>query len=419
MSLHQKITTFIKNTLSKSDDTLYEPLPIPPPYQRMLALNSDIEWTSWEMQMELLDICAQRDLETSFSFWMFSSPKATWRLYEEDGGLSRYAQAAFVLGRNGLLDTLHSFGGKRHLGGCNFTINDIREGYKLLANEGWYPQIYTNHGSVDDVQNIGGKSWASYHKGDQPGNELYHLNETLKAGLKFFWCDPDYVIDKAALSASIMTDPSQLIPGSGEPDSLFVMDKGRDENSFIRFRRFMGDLSTGPSLDNFAQQVDQILAQSDPGYIVLYQHLGVERKKNGRPASAIARPLRIDAIEAMDKLKDAQTNFDLLVTTTSRLLTHAALMSSKPWQIVNEKKRIKVKFEENICFENVSFPLHWDMLQGWQFLAGELDEGVAELRGETRNLERIICQGKTYLGFEWRHLDLGSILEETKQLEIK
>ena len=48
----------------------------------MVAVNSDVEFTSWEAQVDLLQLFAKRRLETAFSYWFFGDPEYTWHLFD-------------------------------------------------------------------------------------------------------------------------------------------------------------------------------------------------------------------------------------------------------------------------------------------------------------------------------------------------
>src|SRR4051794_15552469 len=122
-----------------------EPEPFPPPYRRMVAVNSDVEWTSWQAQCDLFRIFADAGLETAFSFWFFADPEATWRLFEIDGSPSPQWRSATILLRAGLLDTLHSFGGIVNGRGTLFGRREIERGYARFAAEGILVDVFSNH----------------------------------------------------------------------------------------------------------------------------------------------------------------------------------------------------------------------------------------------------------------------------------
>src|SRR5665213_2803688 len=174
------------------------PLSFPPPYQRMVAINSDVEFTTWTTQIDLLRCFTERRLETSFSYWFFGHSDITWHLFHPDMTLTEDGSAALPLLHEGVFDTVHSFTGVRNGPGYYLDRDMIHRGYKQLAGLGIVPRVYSNHGTEDDIQNIGG-TWTGepgmpwYMKGDLPGSRCYHLDLSLRHGIRFFWLDVDAV----------------------------------------------------------------------------------------------------------------------------------------------------------------------------------------------------------------------------------
>lgn len=365
-------------------------LPLPPPYQRMVAINSDVEWTSWQSQINLINLFEQYNLETAFSYWFYGSPKVTWRLFENHyNDKSQHFHHALKLIKNGFLDTIHSFGGRKHLGGCDFNRSSIEQAYKLLADNGASCSIYSNHGSTLDRQNIAGE-WGTYHEGDVPSSDLYHMDLTRQFGIKYFWCDPDYEISEAFLEPTI-----------GEQNSLFVQGHARDGSSFLRFKRFFGEnIPFGPSLDNFHQQLEQIIASKKKGYSILYQHLGVWRKEDGKPEEANTEsiPKHIDL--ALKKLRHEQNQGNILITTTQKLLNHAVLMAARPWNVQETKEKFIVIFDKFFNFGNTYFQIDQNFLSGWTIRSGKKTV-ECYLGNHKLELDRFLYDDKVYYGFKW------------------
>jgi hypothetical protein len=384
---------------------LPNPCAFPPPHSAMLAINSDVEWTGWPEQLVLMDEFAKRGLETAFSYWLYSSPKATWRIFEDDGEQTRYAEAALALARAGLLDTNHSIGGRRHLGGCQYDRASIARAYRVLNEAGVRSAVYSNHGSRDDRQNVAG-GWGDYQEGDVPGSGLYHLDLTIAAGARYFWCDPDYVQKQTALAPELDTE-----------GGLFVSGIGRDANRYLRFRRYFGELPAGgPSLCNLAPQLGQILDAHASGYTVVYQHLGVERHPDGKPASASLPPLRADVADVLDRLKAAQADGWLLVTTTARLLDHAALMTARPWRMERKGSHLTVVFDGSLNLAGVRWPLDWSKLEGWAVPSGGMTSVSARLGREERPLQQQSYDGQNYFGLPWSRIDMAAALSDAARV---
>lgn len=278
-----------------------------------LSINSDVEWTTWEVQKEIIDLFDAHELKSSFSYWFFCNPKYTWHFFDHETGKERpEAEEAFELAKKGYFDTLHSFGGRRHGGGCEYTMEAVERAYEEFAERGVEIPIFSNHGGDTDNQNVGG-DWATHHQGDLPEAPFYHLDRTLSRGVKYFWCDPDYVIDTPFLEASV-----------GERNSLFVNDRVRDGSNIHRFRRFMGLLEEGCCLTNLEEQVDQLLGSLSDGYCVIYQHLGVVRNSDQSPRCATIEEVHRYLVPSLKKIRDAVNEGVLTFDRTSSLLDQAA-----------------------------------------------------------------------------------------------
>ncbi len=379
-----------------------EPLPFPPPFKRMIAIDSDVELTTWEAQVDLLRCFAERDLEVSFSFWFFGVPKSTWRLLEENGAATPYANKAIALMKHGLLDNLHGFGGRKIDDDtvCFYDIDDIKSGYRMLSEAGVRPTVFSNHGGTDDRQNVGGE-WAYYQEGDLPESDLYHLDLTIKNGIKFFWCDPD-----------IVNARPMLAPALDAENGLFVSSMGRDGTPFIRFRRYMGkDLGRGPALANLHKQLRQVLRAEDKGYCVLYQHLGFARDENGNATEADTKNIGPETYAILDELVRYQDESDILVTTTGRLLNHAALMTARPWTVSRRRGQIEIHFDRTFDLNGVTFEVTPDMLSGWT-IPVRFGKVVAFLDGENLPISEIRLGYRRLFGFPWRKLAMRKIVSD-------
>ncbi|WP_374300572.1 hypothetical protein [Ferrovibrio sp.] len=378
--------------------------PFPPPYRGMVAINSDVECTSWEGQLAWFELLAQRDLETAFSFWLFSSPALAWRLFEEDGRFASCAPTALHLIRQGLLDTVHSYGDAHHAGGARIDRKRIAEALRILASEGAKAPVYTNHGGEQDKQNIGG-DWATYQEGDIPGAALYHLDIAHDYGFQFFWTDIDYHNDIRAFRPDIA--------GAG---ALFTPQQCRDGSHILRFKRYRGPLSYAPTATNLAEQVAPVLDTPPEGHLVIYQHLGCHRQPDGKPVMAQKPWLDAEGVAALDRMAQQQRDGLYIVTTTAKLLRHAAMMAARPWRIVRMEESVVVEFETEIALGPVRLPLDWDWLAGWTLHLKQPVDVSLRLGNKTRKVVPFTSNGKLYAGIPWTRIDMGREVEEAMSL---
>lgn len=377
-----------------------EPLPFPPPYQGMVAISSDVECTSWQAQLDLLDIFAKRGLECGFSYWCFGDEQMTWRLFNEDVSLAPYADAAAILIKAGMLDTLHSFGGVTDGNGAKFDRSSMGRSLEGLQKLGAKTRVYSNHGTVLDTQNVGG-DWASYQEGDLPGSSAYHLDLTTDFGCRFFWTDIDYDNQIPYFQLDGLPERSLLVPQTG-----------RDGTPILRFRRFRGDFKKAPYAGNFSEQLNLVLDYEPNGYSIVYQHLGVHRLPDGKPVPASDPYFNDDGLEALDRLAELDAGGKVLVTSTERLLMHAVLMMARPWHITQRDNTFVVSFTKNFRYEDVPFELGLCDLNGWYIPISEGQRVIAKLGSVEWELSSIQVNEQLYAGVPWERKPLQNILGE-------
>ncbi len=381
----------------------------PPPYRRMLAFNSDIEFTTWPAQLDLLRLFGERGLETAFSYWLFSDPTYTWRIFEADGSWSKEAPVALQLARSGLLDTLHSFGGAAHIGGISFDREDIRRGYKQLADHGVRTKVYSNHGTDRDVQNIGG-GWApprvepidfrNYWAGDLPGHPVYHLDLTLEYGMRYFWLDIDRIRHRAWFNSDV---------DSSESD-LFTTQVSRDASPILRFKRT--DVNQIPWPTTLASQLASALNDPTSGFCIVYNHFGFMRSAEDKPVPNPAPYFSSEAYAQIDRLVDAQRNGEVLVTTTSRLLNYALIQTAKPWVLQETEDRIVVRFDRCTRVGPVTLTFDWPDFMGFTIALDRPKAVELWLGGERRTAEQWTCANQNYAGIPWRPLRMMDLLDD-------
>lgn len=381
--------------------TPLEPLPFPPPYRGMLAISSDVEFTSWQAQLGLLDIFARRGLECGFSYWCFGDERMTWRLFDEQGRAAPYAQAAVGLIKAGLIDTLHSFGGVTDGRGAFFDRASMSRALECLAQWDVRTRVFSNHGTRLDIQNVGG-DWADYQQGDVPESTAYHLDLTTAFGARFFWTDIDY------------DNQIPFFQLSGPPErALLVPQRGRDGTPILRFRRFRGAFARAPCASNLGEQLERVLAHEPDGYCVVYQHLGVHRLPDGKPVPAMPPYLNTAGLAALDRLAKLDAEGVLLVTSSERLLMHALVMQARPWRIEEADDEIHVHFASHFKYQDVPFQLSRADLDGWSLPIRPGQKVVVRLGGVEWELPIQRFGNQLVAGIPWERKPLTDIVRET------
>jgi hypothetical protein len=175
-------------------------LDFPPPIRGAFALSNDTD-DLWDPRgwWEFLRFLNTEDdtrlgkglgLEVGDSFWMYSDHEG-----EQPGSYfegvserrSAFAPLIDALGRAGYLDTLHSWGNFSRYGG--FRRDYAGRGARALADAGFSPRVWVNHGGAHDFQNL----WTGC--GDLTENPEargalcpeYHWDLTRGMGVRYLW----------------------------------------------------------------------------------------------------------------------------------------------------------------------------------------------------------------------------------------
>jgi hypothetical protein len=383
-----------------------EVLTLPYPFSGMVAINSDVEFTSWRAQLDLADIFAVAELETAFSFWVFGRPSMGWSLLDWSETENSESIAARRLIRAGLLDTLHSFADRS--GGDPLDRDRIERGLAWLSEHAAVPLVYTNHGGTDDKQNVAEASFATYQEGDLPGSRFHHLDLSVAAGLRFCWTDVDYSNDQWSFKAT-----------TGQPDSLFVDGRGRDGTPFLRFRRYRGPLSFAPTATSFAEQLRPILNDPPMGYCVIYQHLGCHRGSNGVPYAAASPYFDNDGERTLQSLSALQRNERCLFTTTSRLLRHAAFQAAAPFTIDHSGDRVVIKVNEFAEFGGARWRVESSDIDGFGISLKREASVHLVLSGKTIEVPLIAREAKMIYALPWSRRNFRDVIMDARGPDLE
>lgn len=197
------------------------------------------------------------------SFWLFDPSGGDMGLFTHD--VDHFGpQHHWLLDQinAGVIDVIHSAGsfGERFNNGFKPRRDQIEKALSYLDKYAQIPKIWTNHGDILNLQNIGGVVPASHHQGDLPGADAYCLDLLLAAGVKYFWLD-------------------RLIWRNYErPYALTACEICRDGNEIVTFMRYLSpSISWSPNGQNFALQLQlpELKRLSDNAQdTVIYTHWG-------------------------------------------------------------------------------------------------------------------------------------------------
>ncbi len=375
----------------------------PHPYQAAIAICSDIDGTSFENFVHIHKFLNTREdtplgpglgMPVGDSFWMYDRPgisNAAFSYFEDlNGKPSSHAALIRDFIQAGILDVMHSYG--------NFpAISDFSRKRAVMALEELQKynlkiRVWTNHGGIESVQNIGPLSWG---KGDIPTHaengtsgafDFYHSDLLVDYGVRFYWDgeasltslvgqdapvrfseaywrSPLYAGCKAKLKSIIKGYFSfadllyfkfhhkHFVPWQpfDFENNLIQVDQLRDGNILFRFKRYgHGKLDWSDDLHFLLN--DKVLEHllRKQGYLILYIHLGDQQDKRNR------LPLPAATVQKLKQLAELYHAGKIWVETTSRLLNYNFVHKYLKWSANSSDTHYRIKIQRSLA----SFPAY-------------------------------------------------------------
>lgn len=375
----------------------------PYPYQAAIAICSDIDGTSFENFVQIHKFLNTRQdtifgpglgLSIGDSFWMYDRPgisNAAFSYFEDlNGKPSQHAPLIRDFIQAGILDVMHSYG--------NFpAISDFSRKRAIMAlqeleKHNLKIRVWTNHGGIESVQNIGSLSWG---KGDIPTHEddgtsgaldFYHSDLLVDYGVRFYWDSEASLTSlvgqdapvrfseaywRSPLYSGFKNKLKSIIKGyfsfadllyfkfhrkhfvPWEPfdfqNNLIQIDQLRDGNILFKFKRYgHGKLDWSDHLSFLLndQVIDHLLRKQ--GYLIVYIHLGDQQDKSNRS------PLPDPTVQKLVQLAELYHSGKIWVETTSRLLNYNFVHKYLKWSIINSDTSYRIKVQRALS----SFPAY-------------------------------------------------------------
>jgi hypothetical protein len=335
----------------------------PFPYRCAVAICSDVDATSsTKKYIELQKfLCTDKStscgngllLEIGNSFWFFRNSDYYGLSYFD--GLTKnetdFAPVCRELIKTGFVDVLHTFG-DFNIGGFErkFAEFSIEEMIKHNLNI----KTWVNHGNLLNTQNIG--SLTDY-KGADPTNKSYHLDLSIKFGIKYFWTSQ---LTHLVGQDSNLTTKNQFknllqrflaIKYYGKQVNPFLSNRlmekvkqkdGNEINTFMRFINPWGKYSYTDA-KNFSRQLNSTILNElkiNEGYLILYTHLGNYNNPN--------KILPDETVKELRNLASEFFNGEIFVTTPTRLLTYYEMFNSLKFEVqyIQDRTIISLRFKD-------------------------------------------------------------------------
>ncbi len=373
-------------------------LAYPAPYECAVAISNDCEFMTREATVGLLAELsdpAGLGLEVTTSMFFYTTHAICNSSISYFDGVSQnpseHAPLLRALCKAGWIDTIHSYG--------DFDAGGFQRAFAIAAtNEmrryGLSLPVYTNHGTNNNLQNVGHADLSGYQQGDDPQAEAYHLDLTVEHGAKYFWVD------------------DMLSPRPDVTSEVFREARARDGRRIKLFRRYRGLVGQpAPTMASLPQQMTEsdLLALAEAGGVaIFYQHLGVgERDEQGRPVPLKRPYLSEDSRRILGVLSHLQRQGRCLVAGTGRLLTY-----------LDMRDAVELRVEQGVL--HIELDMDWADEATFDGLSLEISESVPINRtlfhvpGRIFEMEMMRAPSKranTLTLFRpWRRLDRSAFL---------
>lgn len=360
----------------------------PAPYRAMLAISNDIDLTSIHRLRNVFRFVNTREdtpmgpglgMDFANSMWMYKAPteipgfgrrfahEIAYFADRSGNTVSPYADELVAYAKAGWIDTLHSYGNftRASKTGETFERRHAERAINEMARRGIAPTIWTNHGDVDNRQNLGD---APHMQGADPSSPAYHADLIAAAGMKFIhWQKRQAFIGHSNILEPLTFADGQHMHGFPRFTTLLdnesalaqVLSAGGKGGRLKQDRPYaqvwapmhLNHQVGAPVLDKLVE---------DGLFAVIGQHLGDQAPLPGFDANAIT---------ALKRLAYYQDRGLILIAATGRLLAYAANRASAKWRVASQNDGIVIDIETVANADSTTRPATRDDVDGFSFEA--------------------------------------------------
>lgn len=291
----------------------------PHPYKAAVAFSNDCEFMTRRTYEDLHQLFAGNgglNLEvTSSAFFYATNSLCHSSISYFEGQTFHPSDNAEYLAKMikaGWIDTIHAYGDFDQGGFSRPMAEAVLDEFKRHS---LCVDIFSNHGSDKNSQNVGHCDLESYQKGDLPLHEAYHLDITRQLGVRYFWVD------------------TSLVPSPVSIEPLIRQAQARDGSTLLLFNRYRGLVGkAAPNAGLLAEQltlsdIDSII--DNESACIYYQHFGVREKRSDGTFEANGPPyFSPDAMNVLSYLSAKQRDGSCLVAGVGRLLRYTEARDS-------------------------------------------------------------------------------------------
>lgn len=278
-----------------------------------LSFCNDIDYSDWATYREVHRVLWEEyGIEAEDSFWLFDPAGGDMALFKNSvADKGRRHDEILEEIRAGRMAILHS------AGNFSLTNTDLRcqraqvaEGLAYLRAEARVPTVWTNHGDIGDIQNVGGAQ-PTYQQGDQPASDAYLVDLLLHYGVRYFWNDAgsrnDFVLE-----------------APGRDGAILQREHTRSGQIITCFLRYRGALAKAPDAETIGRQLSAENLSSlaaEQGTTIVYQHWCLHRDAQGRPFTACRPVFPPESVEGLRRLAAHRDRGEIDIVPLTALLT--------------------------------------------------------------------------------------------------
>ncbi|MBN2483733.1 MAG: hypothetical protein JXD21_05995 [Candidatus Omnitrophica bacterium] len=414
----------------------------PYPYKAALSICNDIDYMTKEKFIAIHSFLSSKDeglgLEIADSFWMYAIENDLTGSFSYFKGLSDELSAIAALiekmVQHGYIDSLHTYGNFSQYPG--FRRKLAQRGVELMKNKSMNIAVWTNHGNMLNLQNIGlsnacgDTSCIVGADGDKREcceyeESMYHSDITVSGGIRYVWIDklteiigqgrPCGVIEAAfskldrcvssrsfiyrffqiGVSLLLVVQKktgirivaeslrqklfAKIYDGDNDLARIVTLRDGQRVYSFTRYGRFgIDDADSIPVL--LSKKTLKRLKQKQ-GYMVVFAHLAKSKSaKNGQPFSQRTR-------DAFSNLA-LESRKDVYVTTTGKLLQYYTVTKYLKWRVEEKDGAVLIHIDK------VNDPVRGDYipteieLQGVTFYVPDVRRASVDIAGHPVDIQK-------------------------------
>jgi len=361
-----------------------------------LTISNDVEFFNFEVFESLMRFCNTDqqtalgkglNIELTSSMFFFTDDDITFSYYGGHTLSARktdYADRIAEYIKSGWIDTNHSFG-------CfdttaAFTRQHAVKVYGELDRINAKLHVFTNHGNTNNIQRVG-KDLAYYSQGDKVNSLAYHADLFKQNGIEYVWTDTlmdhgtehtkykafkksvkNFAIDLLNKKGFIKIGPRVFHKNQQKYDvNKLLLEIDLQDGQLIRgFRRLKHpEKCVAPNFSSLNAQLQQINWHdfyNVNGAVVVYQHLGVLFKKDGKfvPTNISFLKDNPEYLAGFRFIKKEKEKLNLCVLGTYRFLRYLDMLSNTEVQIDDRKKqislscKIKIKCDPQDYFQGLT-----------------------------------------------------------------